>query len=211
LAKAWRQQKHHHHPAQGWCDWHLSPRRIRPDTRLLQRTRTRTSQKKCPKIIARKQKIQQLADVCWGPHHHPHPPLPRATQPQYHMRKEKVLGKGHEQTTKKTKILKCLPRSMLPTTWVPGRVLDWRGFLVADTPVEASSARVLLLTLRGARGTRRETYSTYRTVSAMEALGRKVVAWDLLVEDAPARFSLTFTPAGLSSVGIGSTKLCPNS
>jgi hypothetical protein len=159
----------------------------------------------------KKSKIQwQIIDECRGPHHHPHPPRPQATQPQYHLRKEKVLGYARKQTTNKTKILKCSPRSMLPTTWVPRWVLNWRGFLVEDTSAEASSARVHLL-LRGARGTRRGTYSTYGTVSVMKAPGRIVVAWDLLVEDTPARFSPAFTLEGLSSVGIRSMKFHPKS
>jgi hypothetical protein len=125
--------------------------------------------------------------------------------------KRKYSVKDTNKQQRRQKILKFSPRSMLPTTWVPRWVLDWWGFLVVDAPVEASSAHALLLMLRGARGTRRGTYSTYGSSSAKEALGRMVAAWDLLVEDAPARFPSTFTLVGLSSAGIGSTKLRPNS
>jgi hypothetical protein len=189
-----------------------APEELRPDTHLLQRTRTRKSQKKCPRIIARKQKIQNNSLTCVEGRIIMLTLL--ALKQLNHntiWEKRKYSVKDMNTHQRRQKILKCSPRSMLPTTWVPGWVLDWWGFLVTDTPAEASSARYLLLILRGAQGTGRGTYSTYRSSSAMEAPRRMVVAWDLVVEDALPRFSPTFTPAGLSSVGIGSTKLHPNS
>jgi hypothetical protein len=125
--------------------------------------------------------------------------------------RRKYSVKDTNKQQRRQNILKCSPRSILPTTWVPGHVLDWWGFLLADTPAKASSARALLLMLRWARGTGWGTYSTYGLSSLEEAPVKIVVAWDLLVEDASARFSPTFTLVGLLSVGIGSTKLCPNS
>jgi hypothetical protein len=82
---------------------------------------------------------------------------------------------------------------------------------VADELAEASSARALLLMERGARGTRRGTYSTYWTGSLQEAPGRTVDTRDLLAGAATTRLAPTSSLAGLSSVGIGSTKLRPNS
>ena len=63
---------------------------------------------------------------------------------------------------------------MLATIGVPGRVLDWRDFLVEDKPEELS-ARPLFPTLRGPRGTRRGTYSTYTSETVEETLGNIVV------------------------------------
>jgi hypothetical protein len=49
--------------------------------------------KEVPKNNSKKTKnTKQLTDLCRGTHHHAHPPCPQATQPQYHLRKEKVLG-----------------------------------------------------------------------------------------------------------------------
>jgi hypothetical protein len=64
---------------------------------------------------------------------------------------------------------------------------------------------------RGARGTRRDTYSTYWTDSLQEASGRTVDSRDLLVGAAMARLPPASSPARLTSAGIRSTKLCPNS
>jgi hypothetical protein len=64
---------------------------------------------------------------------------------------------------------------------------------------------------RGARGTRRDTYSTYWTDSFQEALGRTVDTRDLLARAATTRLPLAYSLARLSSAGTGSTKLCPNS
>ena len=44
-----------------------------------------------------------------------------------------------------------------------------------------------------------------------ETLGNTVVIGNLLVTEAPARFSLVFTMVGRTSRGIGSIKLRPNS
>jgi hypothetical protein len=83
--------------------------------------------------------------------------------------------------------------------------------LVADKLAEASSARALLLVERVAQGTGHGTYSTYWTSSMQEAPGRTVNTRDLLVGAATARLTPAPAPAELSTVGIGSTKLCPNS
>jgi hypothetical protein len=64
---------------------------------------------------------------------------------------------------------------------------------------------------RGARRTRRGTYSTYWTGSLQEAPGRTVDTRDLLAGAATARLPPASSPAGLSSAGTGSTKLRPNS
>jgi hypothetical protein len=64
---------------------------------------------------------------------------------------------------------------------------------------------------RGARGTRCDTYSTYWTDLLLEAPRRTVDTRDLLVGAATARLPPTSSPARLSSVGTGSTKLHPNS
>jgi hypothetical protein len=64
---------------------------------------------------------------------------------------------------------------------------------------------------REARGTRRDTYSTYWTGSLQKAPGRTVDTRDLLARAAMARLPPASAPAGLSSAGTGSTKLCPNS
>ena len=100
---------------------------------------------------------------------------------------------------------------MLATTRVPGRVFGWRDFLEAGKPGEEPFARPLFGTLRGPRGTGRGTYSSYTSTNLEETLGNTVVIGNLLVIEAPARFSLVFTTAERTSRGIGSTKLCPNS
>jgi len=64
---------------------------------------------------------------------------------------------------------------MLATTGVPGRVLDWRDFLAADGAEEELSARPLFLKVRGARETRRGTYSSYTSENAEETPGNVVV------------------------------------
>jgi hypothetical protein len=69
--------------------------------------------------------------------------------------------------------------------------------LVVDALAEASSTRALLLVERGARGTRRGTYSTYWTSSLQEAPRRIVMTGDLLIEDNPVGFSLTLAPSRL--------------
>ena len=126
-------------------------------------------------------------------------------------KRRKVLSSRHKQTTKRQNILICSPRSTLPTTGVPGRVLDWRDFLAADKPEEELSARPLFSTLRGPQGTRRGTYSTYTSKTMEETLGNIVVVWNLLVKRALARLSPVSTMAGQTSRGIESTKLRPNS
>jgi hypothetical protein len=82
---------------------------------------------------------------------------------------------------------------------------------MTDALAEASSARALLLMEQGARGTRHDIYSTYWTDSLQEALGRTVDTRDLLAGAAIARLPPASSPTRLSSVGTGSTKLCPNS
>ena len=108
-------------------------------------------------------------------------------------------------------MLICSPRSMLPITGVPRRVLGWRDFLETGKPDEEPSAHPLFETLRGPQGTGRGTYSSYTSTTPEETLGNTVVIWNLLVTQAPARFSPLFTTAGRTSKGIGSTKLHPNS
>ena len=100
---------------------------------------------------------------------------------------------------------------MLATTGVPGRVLGLRDFLEAGRPDEDPSVRPLFGTLRGPRGTRRGTYSSYTSTNPEETLGSAVENGNLLVAEAPASFSPVFAMAGRTSRGIGSTKLCPNS
>ena len=100
---------------------------------------------------------------------------------------------------------------MLATTGVPGRVLGWRDFLEAGKPDEEPSARPLFETLRGPRGTGRGTYSSYTSTTPEETPVNTVVIWNLLITEAPARFSPVFTTAGGTSRGVGSTKLRPNS
>jgi len=100
---------------------------------------------------------------------------------------------------------------MLATTGVPGRVLGLRDFLEAGRPDEDPSIRPLFGTLRGPRGTRRGTYSSYISTNPEETPGSAVEIGNLLVAEAPASFSLVFATAGRTSRGTGSTKLCPNS
>jgi hypothetical protein len=69
--------------------------------------------------------------------------------------------------------------------------------LVADELAEASSMHALLLVERGARGTKRGTYLTYRTSSLQEAPRRTVNTGDLLVRAAMARLALALALAGL--------------
>jgi len=66
-------------------------------------------------------------------------------------------------------------------------------------------------TLRGPRGTRRGTYSSYTSTNPEETPGSTVENGNLLVAEAPASFSPVFATAGRTSRGIGSTKLRPNS
>jgi hypothetical protein len=68
---------------------------------------------------------------------------------------------------------------------------------VTDALAEVSSARSLLLMERGARGTRRDTYSTYWTDLLQEAPGRTVDTRDLLARATIARLPLASSPAGL--------------
>ena len=100
---------------------------------------------------------------------------------------------------------------MLATTGVPGKVLGLRDFLEVGRPDEDPSVRPLFGTLRGPRGTRRGTYSSYTSTNPEETLGSTVENGNLLVAEAPASFSLVFATAGRTSRGIGSTKLRPNS
>ena len=100
---------------------------------------------------------------------------------------------------------------MLATTGVPGRVLGLRDFLEAGRPDEDPSIRPLFGTLRGPRGTRRGTYSSYTSTNPEETPGSAVENGNLLVAVAPASFSPVFATAGRTSRGIGSTKLRPNS
>ena len=64
---------------------------------------------------------------------------------------------------------------MLATTAVPGRVLDWRDLLAADGAEEELSAHQLFLKVRGARGTRRGTYSSYTSENVEETPGSIMV------------------------------------
>ena len=98
---------------------------------------------------------------------------------------------------------------MLATTGVPGRVLGWRDFLEAGKPDEEPSARPLFETLRGPRGTGRGTYSSYISSTLEETLGKTVVIGNLLVIEAPARFSPVFTTAGGHQEGSGQQSCAP--
>jgi len=100
---------------------------------------------------------------------------------------------------------------MLATTRVPGRVLGWRDFLEVGKLDEEPSACPLFETLRGPRGTGRGIYSSYTSTTPEETPGNTVVIGNLLVTEAPARFSPVFTMVGRASREIGSTKLRPNS
>ena len=64
---------------------------------------------------------------------------------------------------------------MLATTGVPGRVLDWRDFLTADGAEEELFARPLFPKVRGARGTRQGTYSSYMSENVEETPGIIIV------------------------------------
>ena len=100
---------------------------------------------------------------------------------------------------------------MLATTGVPEGVLGLRGFLETGRPDEDPSIRPLFGTLRGPRGTRRGTYSSYTSTNPEETPGRAVEVWDLLIAEAPAkRFPVSAT-AGRTSRGIESTKFRPSS
>ena len=100
---------------------------------------------------------------------------------------------------------------MLATTRVPGGVLGLRDFLEAGRPDEDPSVHPLFETLRGPRGTRRVTYSSYTSTNPEETLGNAVEIGDLLAAEAPASLSPVFAMVGRTSREIGSTKLCPNS
>ena len=100
---------------------------------------------------------------------------------------------------------------MLATTGVPGKVLGLRDFLEVGRPDEDPSVRPLFGTLRGPRGTRRGTYSSYTSTNPEETPGSTVENGNLLVAEAPASFSPAFAKTGRTSRGIGSTKLRPNS
>ena len=100
---------------------------------------------------------------------------------------------------------------MLATTGIPRRVLGLRDFLEAGRPDEDPSVCPLFGTLRGPRGTRRGTYSSYTSTNLEETPGSAVEIGNLLVAEAPASFSLVFTTIGRTSRGIRSTKLRPNS
>ena len=92
---------------------------------------------------------------------------------------------------------------MLATTRVPGRVLGLREFLEAGRPDEDPSVHPLFGTLRGPRGTRRGTYSSYTSTNPEETPGSAVENGNLLVAEAPASFSPTFAKTGRTSRGIG--------
>ena len=126
-------------------------------------------------------------------------------------KRTKVLGQRYKQTAKGQSILICSPKSMLATTGVPRRVLDWWDFLAVDGAEEELSARPLFPKVRGARGTRWGTYSSYTSENVEETPRSIMVVWNLLIKDAPARLPLASTFAGRSSRGIGSAKLRPNS
>ena len=100
---------------------------------------------------------------------------------------------------------------MLATTGVPGGVLGLRDFLEAGRPDEDPSVHPLFETLRGPRGTRRGTYSSYTSTNPEETPGSAMEIGNLLVAEAPASFSSDFATAGRTSRGVGSTKLRPNS
>ena len=100
---------------------------------------------------------------------------------------------------------------MLATTGVPEGVLGLRGFLETGRPDEDPSVRPLFGTLRGPRGTRRGTYSSYTSTNPEETPGRAVEVWDLLVAEFLASFSPISAAVGRTSRGIGSTKFRPSS
>ena len=101
---------------------------------------------------------------------------------------------------------------MLATTGVPGGVLGLRDFLKAGRPDEDPSVRPLFETLRGPRGTKRGTYSSYTSTNPKETLGNTMEIGDLLVAEATASSFLVFATIGETArEGIGSIKLCPNS
>ena len=124
---------------------------------------------------------------------------------------QKHSVKDKNKKTKGQSVLICSPKSMLASTRVPGRVLDWRDFLAEHKPEEELLARPLFPTLRGPQGTGRGIYSTYTSRLVEETPGNIVAVRDLLVKDAPARLSPAPTMAGQSSRGIRSTKLRLNS
>ena len=126
-------------------------------------------------------------------------------------KEQKYSVQEKSKKTKGQRVLICSPKSMLATTGVPGRVLGLRDFLEAGRPDEEPSVCPLFETLRGPRGTGRGTYSSYTSTTLEETPGNAVVIWNLLIIEAPARFSPVFTTAGRTSRGIGSTKLRPNS
>ena len=101
---------------------------------------------------------------------------------------------------------------MLATTGVPGGVLGLRDFLEAGRPDEDPSVRPLFETLRGPRGTRRGTYSSYTSTNPKETPRNAVEIGDLLVAEATASsFPVFAMTGGTAREGIGSTKLRPNS
>ena len=100
---------------------------------------------------------------------------------------------------------------MLATTGVPEGVLGLRGFLETGRLDEDPSVRPLFGTLRGPRGTRRGTYSSYTSTNPEVTLGSAVEDGDLLVAEVPASLSPVSATAGRTSRGIGSTKFRPSS
>jgi hypothetical protein len=100
---------------------------------------------------------------------------------------------------------------MLATTGVPERLLGWRDFLETGRPDEDPSIHPLFRTLRGLRGTRRGTYSSYTSTNPEETPGSAVEVGNLLVMEVPAGLSPVSAMAGRTSKGIGSTKFRPSS
>ena len=100
---------------------------------------------------------------------------------------------------------------MLATTGVPKGLLGLRDFLETGRPDEDPSVRPLFGTLRGPRGTRRGTYSSYTSTNPEETPGSAVEGGDLLVAEVPASLSPVSAMAGRTSRGIGSTKFRPSS
>ena len=100
---------------------------------------------------------------------------------------------------------------MLATTGVPERLLGLRDFLERGRPDEDPSVCPLFGTLRGPRGTRRGTYSSYTSTNPEETPGSAVEVGDLLVAEVPASLSPVSATAGRTSRGIGSTKFRPSS
>ena len=101
---------------------------------------------------------------------------------------------------------------MIATTGVPRRVLGLRDFLEAGRPDEDPSVRPLFETLRGPRGTRRGTYSSYTSTNPKETLGNTMDIGDLLAAEATmSSFPVFATAGGTAREGTGSTKLRPNS